>query len=293
MRLCVGIGLGVVVGIASMVLLRFLEVREVAADCKDNPCVNPPCCNGDVNGDAGIDISDVMYLCNYLFLGTASEPPAMASLSDLQVCQAERAQLQTELDQCKADLAACVPRQGSLPATGQTKCYDTANPANEIDCANADFPGQDAFYKAGCASEGRFIVNDGGTPEDNRDDTVTDTCTGLMWQKETADVSGDGKSDDADQLYWQDALKYCENLSFGGHTDWRLPNVRELASIIDYGREPQSIDPVFGGMHHWYWSSSMFAEYPGMPWGVDFGVGRVSNNASWFEGLVRAVRNAP
>ena len=105
----------------------------------------------------------------------------------------------------------------SLPATGQTTCYDTEG--NVINCGSAEWPGQDGFYQAGCPSAGRFV--------DNGDGTVTDSCTGLVWQKDTADINGDGTIDLDDELTWQDALKYCDGLSFAGHDDWRLPNVRE------------------------------------------------------------------
>ena len=73
----------------------------------------------------------------------------------------------------------------SLPATGQTTCYDTEG--NVINCGSAEWPGQDGFYQAGCPSAGRFV--------DNGDGTVTDSCTGLVWQKDTADVNGDGRPD--------------------------------------------------------------------------------------------------
>jgi hypothetical protein len=75
---------------------------------------------------------------------------------------------------------------------------------------------------------------------DNKDGTVTDVATRLMWQK--AD-SGRG-------MDWEMALRYAENLTLGGHEDWRLPNAKELQSIVDYSRSPQTsdsaaIDPVF------------------------------------------------
>ena len=75
---------------------------------------------------------------------------------------------------------------------------------------------------------------------DNSDGTVTDRATGLTWQQ--AD-SGDG-------MDWADALAYAENLTLAGHTDWRLPNAKELQSIVDYSRSPDAtgtaaIDPVF------------------------------------------------
>ena len=75
---------------------------------------------------------------------------------------------------------------------------------------------------------------------DNKDGTVTDLATGLMWQKED---SGRG-------MDWQTALKYAEDLTLGEHDDWRLPNAKELQSIVDYSRSPQTshsaaIDPIF------------------------------------------------
>lgn len=65
---------------------------------------------------------------------------------------------------------------------------------------------------------------------DNRDGTVSDLATGLMWQK--AD-SGQG-------MDWQRALTYAENLKLAGYDDWRLPNAKELQSIVDYSRSPQT-----------------------------------------------------
>ncbi len=69
--------------------------------------------------------------------------------------------------------------------------------------------------------------------EDNGDGTVTDHATGLMWQQ--AD-SGSG-------MDWEDALAYAEGLTLAGHDDWRLPNVKELQSIVDYTRSPSASDP--------------------------------------------------
>ncbi len=65
---------------------------------------------------------------------------------------------------------------------------------------------------------------------DNDDGTVTDLATGLMWMKND---SGYG-------MIWKEALEYCENLDFAGHSDWRLPNAKELQSIVDYTRMPDA-----------------------------------------------------
>ena len=75
---------------------------------------------------------------------------------------------------------------------------------------------------------------------DNEDGTISDLATGLMWQQ----------ADEGLALDWQDALAYAENLELAGNTDWRLPNAKELQSIVDYTRSPQTtaspaIDPLF------------------------------------------------
>jgi uncharacterized protein DUF1566 len=160
---------------------------------------------------------------------------------------------------------------GRLPATGQTKCYLSVEDQGGVPCGQAECKGQDGSYQAGCSFEGRFV--------DNEDGTVTDNCTGLMWQKDTADVNGSGSIEadplTGDGLHWCEALAYCEDLSFAGHHDWRLPNVRELQSIIDYGRWDPAIDPVFASLADFYWSSSSGASKPTYAWFIAFGDGGV------------------
>jgi hypothetical protein len=118
--------------------------------------------------------------------------------------------------------------------------------------------------------EGRFV--------DNGDGTVTDT--GLTWQQETA----------PDMYTWAEALQYCEGLELGGETDWRLPNVRELESIVDFGRYNPAIDPVFSAESSWYWSSSSSVGGPSRAWHVSFTDGRVSHGGKDGACYVRAVR---
>jgi uncharacterized protein DUF1566 len=225
-----------------------------------------PIANGDVNGDGSIDLSDAVYLLSGLFLGGPAP----------------------------LDIRCPLPaNEHGLPATGQMMCYDLY--ANEIDCVSPDFPGQDGFYRAGCSGEGRFV--------DNRDGTVTDTCTELMWQIDTADINGNGMIGDEDRPDWSGALKYCEELELAGHTDWRLPNVREIQSIVDFGRFQPSIDPVFsanfGGLSAgWYWSSSSVARVPDFAWQVNFDDGFVSfcrgdTCGKYGPAFVRAVRQVP
>lgn len=75
---------------------------------------------------------------------------------------------------------------------------------------------------------------------DNGDKTVTDRATGLMWQQSTESTG----------LNWKDSLQYAEDLILGGYDDWRLPNAKELQSLVDYTRSPQTtnspaIDSIF------------------------------------------------
>ncbi len=257
MRFWMGIIIGLLVGVGGTALVFMGGHGEVAADCPGVP--GSPCGNGDVNGDGYIDISDATYLLWYLF-GDYPKPVAIS------------------------------PFGTALPATGQTKCYAESILWEETDCAIAEIPGQDGFYQSGCPMEGRFV--------NNGDGTVTDNCTGLMWQQATADLNGDGiitpgdwLNPGPDQTDWQGALQCCESLEFADHTDWRLPNVRELQSIVDYGRWHLTIDPVFSAELSWYWSSSSHVGDPNGAWGVDFHLGIVSGGVAKNEyHYVRAVR---
>jgi len=67
---------------------------------------------------------------------------------------------------------------------------------------------------------------------DNGDGTITDNSAGLMWMQ---DDNGEG-------LDWENALSYAENSVYAGYSDWRLPNVKELQSIVDYGYSPSATD---------------------------------------------------
>jgi hypothetical protein len=124
-----------------------------------------------------------------------------------------------------------------------------------------------------CESFGNFVDNGNGT--------VTDTFTGLMWQQ------------DAQNDYtWDQALSYCENLILANHTDWRLPDVNELQSLVDYSKCNPSIDPVFPNiMSGCYWSSTTYADRPLGAWYVCFGEGFVLEfDKSPYGDYVRAVR---
>jgi len=102
--------------------------------------------------------------------------------------------------------------------------------------------------------------------EDNGDGTVTDNATGLMWMQ----------NDDGEGMVWEDALSYAEDFEYADHKDWRLPNAKELQSILDYTRAPAvtnsaAIDPIFncstitdegGNINYpFYWTGSTHANW--------------------------------
>jgi len=79
--------------------------------------------------------------------------------------------------------------------------------------------------------------------EDNGDGTIRDTATNLMWSQ----------SDSGEGMNWEEALAWVQQKNeenYLGYSDWRLPNAKELQSIVDYSRSPDTtnsaaIDPVF------------------------------------------------
>ena len=162
-----------------------------------------------------------------------------------------------------------------LPDTGITKCYDAGA---EIPCPQSGQPfyGQDAQY-------------DGTQPayRDNGDGTVTDLNTTLMWQQ----------SDDGTERTWQGAIDYCAALTFpsGGYSDWRLPDRRELMSIVDFGRVSPSVDTTYfpSCRSSYYWSSSPNVNPSVYAWYVYFYYGHVTKHYKTNTYSVRCVRAGP
>ena len=96
---------------------------------------------------------------------------------------------------------------------------------------------------------------------DNGDGTVSDTATGLIWQQ----------TDDGLKRNWQEALSYCEALILADKIDWRLPNIRELQSIVDDRRYNPAIDSSFNcNTDSCYWAGSTNASQEYTGWLVHF-----------------------
>jgi hypothetical protein len=163
-------------------------------------------------------------------------------------------------------------KTSSRPAkTGQTLCYNAAG--EEIGCGST---GQDGDELKGVAWPGTRFTDNTGTEAG----TVTDNLTGLMWSK---DASPEAGGSGVEQVVWTTALSYCYNLTLGGYSDWRLPNVKELQSLIDFG----VINPALPSEYPFtevkssnYWSSTTLMTNKDYAWGVDLNNGVVHGSVA-------------
>lgn len=118
--------------------------------------------------------------------------------------------------------------------------------------------------------------------------TVTDRKTGLMWVK-NAGIS-------EFPLTWKEAFEFTEDLNrdaHGGFTDWRLPNRRELFSLVSH----ENINPTLDSGHSfvnvfqgYYWTASTCARVPAQAWYVHFGGGKVYRGMKYASNMVWPVR---
>ena len=120
---------------------------------------------------------------------------------------------------------------------------------------------------------------------DRTKEVVLESKTNLMWQD-----NGDAKTVKKD---WQGAIDYCQNLSFAGYRDWRLPSIDELLSITDDTRYKPAIRSGFENVvSDDYWSSSSNVDYSGVAWHVYFRDGRADTDAKCNNDYVRCVRDS-
>lgn len=178
------------------------------------------------------------------------------------------------------------------PDTGQTKCY---NDTVEIPCPaeGSAFYGQDAQY-AGLARSYKDLGSG----------MIQDNVTGLVWEQKTNfdAVANYADPHDADNQYtWcdpdpntnggdqgacgdhdtKDFIDQLNNDYFGGYNDWRMPTIKELASLVDWGRWRPAIDPVFAAttnVGYQYFSSTTTAGWAGAAYNISFAYGGIDGN---------------
>jgi hypothetical protein len=127
----------------------------------------------------------------------------------------------------------------------------------------------------------------GGAPNpasytDNGDGTVTDNVTGLIWQQTPS----------ATTYVWADAVEHCPTIALAGQRDWRLPELIELQSLLDYGPStaPMIDASVFPETptDTAFWTATPFASIPAVNWVVSFLDADLETGGSNY---VRCVRN--
>ncbi len=155
--------------------------------------------------------------------------------------------------------------------TGQTGCWDDQGASRG--CSGT---GEDGELLAGVPwPTPRFV--------DNGDGTVTDRLTGLMWLQDADCPDG--------QIGWQAALDWvaslnssaiaCANYAAMTYDDWRLPNIRELASLVDFGETDPALPaghPFVSAQSVFYWSSTTHVSTPANAWSVNLATGKPSDS---------------
>jgi hypothetical protein len=242
--------------------------------------------------------------------------------------EGDAAAIEALLDACVGDVATALsgspppppPPCQKFPATGQTTCWDSTG--NVISCAGTR---QDGEIQAGATL----------SYTDNGNGTITDNNTGLVWEKK----SDDGTIHDKDNFYtWDEAFdvhvftlnNICANnetvdcsangnadcaaarvggkCGFAGKRDWRLPNYKELTSILNLENSNTAVSTAFNNNcmpgatvltgsctepgASFYWSSTTFAFNPVIAWIVDFSSGFVFSATKDTFLPVRAVRGS-
>lgn len=139
----------------------------------------------------------------------------------------------------------------------------------------------------------------------NNDGTVTDNETGLMWMQcsegQTWESNGGagGCIGTATSHTWEAALALANAKAFAGYTDWRLPNIKELASLVAEDRyDPAINSKIFPETPYPFWSGSPNSNSNGDSWIVNFYYGRDDNEINRYNSPnyptphVRLVRSA-
>lgn len=149
---------------------------------------------------------------------------------------------------------------------------------------------------------------------DNQDGTIHDAYTGLVWERKCncpgdlrdgglrAAWTFDGKNETI--WDWLAAVNSVDGTGLAGHDDWRIPNVKELASLVDFERSGAKLAETFtqsscrdlseaectvkvGAV---YWTSTTFADFPAHAYGVDFSTATIDDHLKTTLRAVRAVR---
>jgi hypothetical protein len=137
-----------------------------------------------------------------------------------------------------------------------------------------------------------FFINPKNIDADYQEQTkdgdtfIADNRTTLIWEVKTAENKNN-------RYTYEEAEIYCDQLTLGGYTDWRLPTIKELNSILDVNTYNPSIDTYYfrNTVASLYWSSTAYAYiYDDYAWGINFRHGLVYYISVLSDFYVRCVR---
>ncbi len=181
------------------------------------------------------------------------------------------------------------PAINAIFTNTQNLSYWSSTPSGSSNAWNVHFRvGGSLIYSKATATyvrcvKGAYPVSDF---VDNGNNTITDKASGLMWQK------GEGIS-----KTWASALSYCEGLTLGELSDWRVPTPKELETLVDYSLNNPAIDTnYFTCTCSNYWSSTTHATHLASAWTVNFrdgGIGTGGKDVSLCARCVRGGQGGP
>ncbi|MGB3225408.1 MAG: DUF1566 domain-containing protein [Desulforhopalus sp.] len=145
-------------------------------------------------------------------------------------------------------------------STGLSQCYNEEG--EQVDCTGS---GQDAEFSPGISwSVERFEV---------QDELVRDNATNLIWLRNSCPSEY--------PLSWQEGLDFIEEMNrkaIHGRTDWRMPNRRELRSLVDHSSKKPVLTnghPFYNVFLGWFWTSTTAVIAPRYAWYIHLEGGRM------------------
>jgi hypothetical protein len=304
-------------------------------------------CRPDRGGEIGADAAALLSVCATVASSRAAEPARRAGDSgapDWNLCVTEaldrlvadevarRFERPLEWIEEVAPFVADRERRSPQGSDSATRALDDLYDA--VASALGQPTRQPGWLGTGQLKSWQAITSDAGLSQvrddamqaaghpaifrDNADGTVTDRRTGLMWEKKCDgcgglhDVRHDYRWSGADRgptvWDWLAEVNREHGTGFAGYSDWRLPNLKELQSIVDYERFNPAVGPTLDAAlcglgcddlaeaacsctaMSTYWTSTSFVVDPSMAFTVAFHLGLVGERSKEAFAFVRAVR---
>lgn len=255
-------------------------IGSAKCTCNSDPVCNLTggvCANSSILATCGQDTDGCLYQASSVTCTNgvcAGSPGSSSCCVNKCILGSTLCLSSTTIQTCPQDSNGCTVKSTSNCATGLVcerfgiaECLDPA-------WAEWPIPNTQTDVTAGAPNLHSYTDNGNGT--------ITDSVTQLMWQKTVPTAT----------YTWAKAVEYCPTLSVGGHSDWRLPSLVELMSIVDFGLRSPPIDTTYfpSTPTELFWSSTP-STTASAAWGIVFAAGDSGSlDISLASGRVRCVR---